>query len=317
MKTNLTLTLILFLMMIFFPFIALMGGNSTDGTAEPTTTEEAIETVSVFSDSSGKITEMTAEDYVFGSVCAEMPASFHEEALKAQAVASYTYMKWIKENSDNASSFGADITDSASVHQAFLTDEALKEKWGTSYEIYRQKVKGAVESVLFEYLSYENETAMIVYHALSSGQTHSAEEVWNSSVPYLKSVTAPGDKLSPDFSETVTLTKAEFVSAFENAEENDADKICKNATEDENGYVSELSFGDKTLSKTDIRYAFSLASPYFKLKKDGDSFVFTVYGKGHGIGMSQYSADYMARQGSTYEEILEHFYSGTDLVRVQ
>ncbi len=317
MKTNLTLTLILFLMMVFLPFIALVGGDSANSTAENTTTEASIENVSVLSASTGKITEMNVSDYVFGSVCAEMPAFFHEEALKAQAVASYTYMKWLKENSDSISSIGADITDNPSTHQAFLTDEELKNKWGSSYDIFSEKVKDAVESVLFEYVSYENETAMTVYHALSPGETHSAEEVWKSAVPYLKSVTAPGDKLSPDFSQSVTLTEAEFISAFDGAAESDADKIFKSADEDENGYINELSFGDKVLNKTDIRSAYSLASPYFRLKKDGDSYVFTVYGKGHGIGMSQYSADYMARQGSTYEEILAHFYRGTDLVRVQ
>ncbi len=317
MKTYLTLAFILFLMLIFFPFIALLCGSSADGTAEPTAEENKPETVSVFSASTGKITEMATEDYVFGAVCAEMPASYHKEALKAQAVASYTYMKWIKENSDNPSSFGADITDSPATHQAFCTDEELREKWGTSYDIYYKKVKDAVDSVLFEYLSYENETAMTVFHAISPGDTHSSEEVWNSTVPYLKAVTAPGDKLSPDFTKTVTLTKAEFVSAFEGAEENDSEMIFKSATKDKNGYTNKLSFTDKALSETDIRSAFSLPSPYFKLQEDGDSFVFTVYGRGHGIGMSQYSADYMARQGNTYEEILSYFYSGTDLVRVQ
>lgn len=321
MKTNLILTLILFLMMIFLPLIALMSTNTSDNTSEATTskaqTEAATETVSVFSDSTGKVTEMSVEDYIFGSVCAEMPASFHEEALKAQAVACYTYMKWIKENSDNSSYTGADITDSSAVHQAFLTEEELRKKWGTSYDIYCEKVKDAVESVLFEYLTYENETAMTVFHALSTGETHSSEEVWNSATPYLQSVTAPGDKLSPDFSNTVTLTAAEFAGAFEGATENDADKILKSASEDENGFISELSFGNKTLSRTDIRSVLSLDSPYFKVKNDGDSYIFTVYGKGHGIGMSQYSADYMARQGSTYEEILKHFYKDTSLVRSQ
>ncbi len=317
MKTNLTLAFILFLMLIFLPFITLIGNNSSGSDTEATASESTAETVSVFTSSTGKVTQMKAEDYVFKCVCAEMPASFHKEALKAQAVASYTYMKWIKENSDNPSAYGADITDNSALHQAFITDEELREKWGNSYEIYKEKVKDAVSSVLFEYLTYENETAMTVYHALSSGNTHSAEEVWNTSVPYLKNVNAPGDKLSPDFSSTVKLSASEFVSAFENAAVAEADNIYKSAEKDSNGYINRLTYSDKALTRTDIRSAFSLASPYFTLKKDGTDFIFTVYGKGHGIGMSQYSADYMARQGSTYEEILAHFYCGTNLVRVQ
>lgn len=317
MKTNLILTLILFLMMLFFPFIALLNSNEVNNNSEATAKELSSETVSVLSSATGKVTEMNIKDYVFGAVCAEMPASFHEEAIKAQAVVCYTYMKWIKENADNAASINADITDSAATHQAFVTVDELKEKWGTSYNIYYQKVKDAVESVLFEYLVYENETAMTVFHALSPSRTHSAEEVWNSALPYLQSVTAPGDKLSPDYSETVALTLSDFLSAFEDAEEGDINEIIDSAKEDSDGLITELSFGEKILSKTDIRSAFSLNSPYFSIRKEDDSLVFTVYGKGHGIGMSQYSADYMARQGSSYKEILSHFYKDTDLVKAQ
>lgn len=317
MKTNLILTVILFLMMLFFPFIALInGGNKEDGVPDGKT-EVLSDTVTVLSSSTGEIAEMKTEEYIFGAVCAEMPASYHEEALKAQAVACYTYLKWIRENSDNPEKIGADISDSASEHQAYITNEELKEKWGSSYEIYREKVKDAVESVLYEYLEYEEKTAMTVFHALSPGKTHSSEEIWNSEVPYLKSVTAPGDKLSPDFSATVTLTYSEFLSAFEGSKESDIEKILSSASKDSDDYVKELSFNEKNFSSTDIRSAFSLKSPYFTVENSDNSVIFTVFGKGHGIGMSQYSADYMARQGSTYKEILLHFYEGTKLVKAQ
>lgn len=323
MKKLLIMTVILFLIMVFFPLFALVDReesitDSAQTTAAESTAdnaeneEKAKETVSLMASATGKVTEMTAGEYVYGAVCAEMPASFHSEALKAQAVACYTYMKWLKENADNPSE--ADITDSSALHQAYLSEEELKERWGSSYDIYSEKVKSAVESVLCEYLSYNNETAMTVYHGLSPGRTVSAAEIWGSDVPYLQSATAPGDSLSPDISSEVRLTDEEFVKPFSGAEEKEAESIFKGISKDEEGFVSSISYGKLKLSSTDLRSVYSLKSPFFKAEKDGNGVLLTVYGKGHGVGMSQYSADYMARQGSTYKEILAHFYQGTELI---
>ncbi len=325
MKSHLILTVILFLILVFFPLIGLADNSADeDKTSEvqsatekepETTTQEtettASETVSLTVSATGKVTEMSVEEYVYGVVCAEMPASFHTEALKAQAVACYTYLKWLKENADNSDE--GDITDSASVHQAYITEDELRERWGTSYDIYSEKVKNAVESVLFEFLTYKGETAMTVFHGLSPGRTVSASQIWKTDVPYLKSVTAPGDSLSPDITEEITLTEKDFVKPFKTADEKDADSIFKSIKENENGFVSEISFGKDTLSPTDLRSAYGLKSPHFKAEKTEKGILLTVYGKGHGVGMSQYSADYMARQGSTYKEILAHFYEGTVL----
>lgn len=323
MKKLLIMTVILFLIMVFFPLFALVDReesitDSAQTTAAESTAdnaeneEKAQETVSLMASATGKVTEMTAGEYVYGAVCAEMPASFHSEALKAQAVACYTYMKWLKENADNPSA--ADITDSSALHQAYLSEEELKERWGSSYDIYSEKVKSAVESVLCEYLSYNNETAMTVYHGLSPGRTVSAAEIWGSDVPYLQSVTAPGDSLSPDISSEVRLTDEEFVKPFSGAEEKEAESIFKGISKDEEGFVSSISYGKLKLSSTDLRSVYSLKSPFFKAEMDENGVLLTVYGKGHGVGMSQYSADYMARQGSTYKEILAHFYQGTELI---
>ncbi len=321
MKNHIIMTVIIFLITLFFPFITLIEKDEkqTQNTTETvsveqstqTSAEQSAETVSVKVSATGKTEEMSAEEYVYGAVCAEMPASFHYEALKAQAVACYTYMKWLKENADNISPFKADITDSSAIHQAFITEEELKEKWGSSYHIYSEKVKEAVKSVMNEYLAYNGETAMTVFHGLSPGVTKSSAEVWKSDLPYLRSVTAPGDKLSPDFTSVVTLSEDDFAKPFGKA---DADALIKSAKKDTEGYISEISYNNKTLSATDLRSAYALKSPFFSIDKTDDGIVFTVYGKGHGVGMSQYSADYMARQGSTYKEILAHFYKGTELV---
>ncbi len=324
MKTNLIMTLILFLMMIFVPLITIADSkeNKSAVPSEQTTTivendeKEAEttgatqETVTLTVSATGKVTEMSAEDYIYGAVCAEMPASFHKEALKAQAVASYTYMKWLKENADNPS----DISDNPNIHQAFITEDELKEKWGNSYSIYSQKVRESVESVMYEYLAYNGETAMTVFHGLSPGKTASSADIWGNPVPYLKSVTAPGDKLSPDITTEVKLSKKEFVKPFGKADEEDFDAVFKGIKENDTGLINEITFNKQTLSSTDLRSAYNLRSPYFRAEKTKEGAKLTVYGKGHGVGMSQYSADYMARQGSSYKEILAHFYSGTMLI---
>lgn len=322
MKNHLIMTAILFMIMIFFPLITLIDGGedkkesitqyTTTNSETDSYTEKPTETeiVSLTISATGMIKEMTVEEYVYGTVCAEMPASFHEEALKAQAIACYTYMKWLKENADNT--LASDITDSSSIHQAFITEDELRKRWGNSYDIYSEKVKKAVNSVLYEYLTYENEAAMTVYHGLSPGRTISASQIWKSEVAYLQSVTAPGDKLSPDINTEVTLTKEDFVAPFDGTTGENADEILKGIKKNDE-FVSEISYKNKVLTATDLRSAYGLKSPYFTIKKTNEGILLTVYGKGHGVGMSQYSADYMARQGSNYKEILAHFYKGTEL----
>ena len=320
MKIHLIMTAILFLLMIFLPLIALVPDQDskneavTESTLKSDTTAEANKqktkeenkTVSLVT-ASGKTVYMNTEDYIYGAVCAEMPASFHTEALKAQAVACYTYLKWLRENADNSQI----LTDNPSVHQAYITDSELKEKWGSSYDIYSNKVRDAVSEVINEYLTYKGETAMTVYHALSPGKTLGAEAVWGNAVPYLDSVTAPGDTLSPDAISNVILTKRELTDVF--GEDADLKKIYEGIKTDESGCVTSITYKNNTLTATDLRSAFSLKSPVFKADFKEDKITLTVYGKGHGVGMSQYSADYMARQGSSYKEILAHFYKGTEL----
>lgn len=321
MKTNLILTLILTAFLLFFPFVVFAVNNSySEDTSQSDSTETKLseetetindETVSVLSVSTGKVTEVSLFDYLVGTVSAEMPASYHEEALKAQTVACYTYLRWLKENSESDTS---DITNSSNKHQAYLTYNELKEKWGKNYDIYLNKIKNVVSSVSNEFIEYKGETAMTVYHAISSGKTNSADEVWNSPVDYLVSVSAPGDKLSEKYKNTVKISTEDFLEKLSDLNINiKEEQITECFYCDETGYFTNLKYKEKTLYASDLRSAFSLDSLNYKIKTSDDEVVFIVFGKGHGVGMSQNSADYMARQGYTYREILEHFYKGTNI----
>lgn len=314
MKNYLLSALFLCFLIAFAPFLTLI---SLETDADDTTVQlNDISDVKirVLQVSSSRILETDITEYLIGAVASEMPASFSEEALKAQAVASYTYLKWILLNSDNAENGIWDISDDSNTHQGFLSKEQMKERWGEKYDTYYEKLKRIVDETEKEYIAYENEPILAVFHAISAGSTADSKDIWGNSLPYLVSVDAPGDKLSPELISTNTFTYDELSALFEGldgADKKDRIKIISSA---ESGYVKEISIGNSTVSGTELKTLLKLKSTNFTLKATDSKVEFTVYGKGHGLGMSQYSADFMARQGYNYKEILEHFYPGTELL---
>lgn len=326
MKIYFILTAVISAFLLLFP-LACVGVSqsqrqSTADTAESAQeeteaeTEPLAQTVSVLRTSSGKINTLDMKDYIIGVVAAEMPAEYEEDALKAQAVAAYTYTKWLMENADNPQG-EADISDDAQSHQGYLDEKQLKEKWGNQFESRYEKIAQCVGEVYGEYLTYEGRAVLSCFHALSPGRTADAKAVWGSDIPYLKSVSAPGDLLSPDIDSEHTLSVEEFqklCASLDGAKlDENEEKWLGKAEKEDNGFIKTIVIGEKRFSANEIRNAFSLESPYFTLSYSGESFVFKVKGRGHGLGMSQYSADYMARQGSDYKEILLHFYSGVKI----
>ena len=286
--------------------------------AEKTSTQE--ETIRVFKTATGKVSNVTLFDYIVGTVAGEMPASFSDEALKAQTVASFTYAKWIKENQNEAEKDDSDITDSSSAHQCYLDTAEQKEKWGENYEACRAKIEKAVESVFGEYLTYDGKTAMTVFHALSAGQTQSAEEIWGKSIPYLISVEAFTDEELSIKETELSFSAEEFKRLFEKSTEiklaeGQIKKWAQVKEKTEGGYIKKLKVGTQIFTANEVKEILSLPGTAFKAKLENNNFIFTVYGKGHGVGMSQYSADYMARQKKSYKEILSHFYPGTILTK--
>lgn len=271
------------------------------------------DSVRVMRTATGEETNISLFEYIVGTVAGEMPASFSQEALKAQAVVSYTYAKWIAEQ-DGYNDY---ITDSSSLHQKYIDKTEQKEKWKSTYDANRARIEKAVRSVYGEYLTFENKTAMTVFHALSSGSTLSAKEVWGDEVPYLVSVEAPGDKIAEKYESAISITDVEFKELFEAEgvvfENDDLTTWISIKEKTEKNYIRTLTVSSKDFTSREIRKILSLPGNSFNVKAEGNSFLFTVHGKGHGVGMSQYSADFMARQGKSYSEILAHFYPGTSI----
>ena len=320
------------LLMILIPLVSLRGGqgagNKEQGAGEtgipPATTAAAAseatraaqreDTIQVARTSSGKTETVALREYLVGCVAAEMEAGSHMEALKAQAVASYTYARYRLEIGGKEA-----LSDSGKSDQGYQSAEERKRRWGENFGLYEAKVGQAVDAVLGQSVTYEGRPVLAAYCAVSGGRTESAENYWGDKLPYLSSVDSPGDTLSPDYSRTVSLEAGEVKKALEKADGvklgKDPAKWFGEAKRSEAGTVLEIQVGGKKMPGRALRALLDLRSANFTIvynDKD-DTFGIKCLGYGHGVGMSQHGADFMARQGSGYKEILEHYYTGCEV----
>lgn len=267
----------------------------------------------------GALTQVSARDYLIGAVAAEMPASYPEEALKAQAVLCHTYIERIRLQNRKAppkSLMGADISDDPSSYQGWLSEEQMQLEYGAHYDEYRAKIAAAVDAAGGLLLCWEEQPVIAAYHALSPGMTESAANVWGAEVPYLTPVSSRWDaSVAP---ETVTLS-AETVRAALSAAvpgltlPESLAKWFGDAETSASGTVLQIRCGNSTLTGQTVREALALRSAAFTVSAQAGSLQFTVSGAGHGVGMSQYGAGQMAKKGSSFAEILAHYYPGTTL----
>lgn len=322
LRTYLILSIIIALSMILCPIAAVgSGGEEAEGEAvqSAAAVNDGGEYISVMSPSTGDINRVGMREYIVGCVAAEMPALYHSEALKAQAVASYTYAKKVLEQNKNGKNSllgNADITDSPDTHQGYIDEADRKEKWGDDFEEYESKIKAAVDEVFGIYMTYNGETVLAAYHSISAGVTQSAENLWGTEIPYLISVESRGDKLSPDYISEYVFDEKEFKSLAKDCGvklSGDADEWVDEVKINGNGYASAVVMGGKEIAASKFREAFSLRSACFDIGYSDGEFTVTCKGYGHGAGMSQYGADYMARQGLTWREILLHYYTGVEI----
>ena len=320
MKKFLSMILLSAVVIIILP-VALLKENLTpsETTFIPQTStaqvSENTNTLTVFRSVSQENVEIDFFEYVCGSVAAEMPLSYHEEALKAQAIACYTNALRLKNTSKNDALYH--ISDDSSIHQGYLNREQREEKWGEDFEKYENKLESIVKSVENLAIYHENELCVAAFHAICSGKTETAENIWGEKVPYLTSVKSSGDNLSPQYSSVVVFEKDEFIEIAKDLTESKEIKKLKNSIEikekSKAGTVLKVMLDKKEFTGDEIRKAFSLRSPVFTIETTEKTVAFNVTGYGHGVGMSQYGADFMARQGSSYEEILKHYYKGIEI----
>lgn len=261
------------------------------------------------------LTEMELEEYLLGVIAAEMPASFEREALKAQAVAARSYALYCAKSGRHG---GAVCTDH-NCCQSWLGDDALKAQWGENYELYRGSLAAAASATAGQYLSYNGEPVFAAFHSSSAAATEDCSSVW-AATPYLVSVSSPetADDV-PGYVSYVRCTPLDFrdtvLYAYPEADFTSAEsQWVGGLSRDASGRVASAILGGVSVDGVTLRSLFKLRSTAFELCYDGESFLFTVTGYGHGVGMSQYGANVMAREGADYTEILAHYYTGTTLV---
>ncbi len=299
-------------------------GNGTQGeeTAPPSDGEETEPadtdtsmTVTVLDADTGKNMTMSLEEYITCVVAAEMPYTFHTEALKAQAVAARSYcLHKIKNGLTHEG--GADVCTSYAHCAAYVSEEELIEKYGESAAArVLKKVREAVEATAGEIVTYRGEPALALFHASSFGRTEASENVWGGKLPYLVSVSTPEE----DSVSTVTVTDGELKKLFAASAtiEVSAGKTGRLTSEiNDSGRQSVLYYGASGLKAKKLRTLLGLRSCDFEYEKTSDGWLFTVHGHGHGVGMSQYGANAMAIEGKTYKEILTHYYTGVAVERI-
>lgn len=271
--------------------------------------------------SAGKSLTVSEKDYVIGAVMAEIPPSYHTQAIMAQAVAVHTYAAVLREQqreNPDASLNGADLTTDSTTHQGYVSVEQAKEMYGDNFEVYYQKISEAVEQVWNEILTYDGTPITAVFHAISPGTTESSENIWGKALPYLVPVASSWDELASGYQSEASFTEAQMKStlsqSFTGMDFGQAAKNWfSNLEYSESGTVLSADVCGKTVTGGEIRTALNLRSAAFEVSFSGGSFTFSVKGYGHGVGLSQNGADFMARQGKTYREILSHYYPGTEI----
>ncbi|MDE6454383.1 MAG: stage II sporulation protein D [Dysosmobacter sp.] len=262
-----------------------------------------------------EVLEMDLGTYLVGVVRAEMPASFEQEALKAQAVAARTYTLYKLQSSGNHGE-AADICTDHTCCQAYAGEDAARANWGEQAGAYEAKVEAAVRETDGETVLYGGVPILAVFHSSSAGLTRAAGEVWVNDLPYLQAVDSPepGDRI-PNYYSRVEFTaeelKAKLQTAFPGADlSGGMEGWLKDPAADSAGSVDTLSVGGMTAKGTQVRSALGLRSACFTWEAQEGKMVFFVTGYGHGVGLSQYGAGAMAAAGADYREILTHYYTG-------
>ena len=308
--------IIIFLSSIIFPIPCAFGVKSENPTKKVT----AEKTFKVFLHDEKKVITLSEKDYICGVVAAEIGGDNHEEALKAQAVAAYSMAVYVKNHGgDKKELMGADFSDDYSTFQSYMSKEQFKKREGDGAEADYKKIEKAVDDVYGEILMFDGTPAESVYHAISSGRTESSEVAFGSKKEYLTPVPSVGDLLSKDYQSEVTVSSKqlkEALSEYEIKWTDDAEKWFSDWEISQSGTVKNVSVCQSRLSGSKIRSALKLRSANFEVSFKDDEFTFICRGYGHGVGMSQNGAEYMAQNGSTYKEILLWYYPGCTISKI-
>lgn len=273
---------------------------------------------------SGTVMALSPFDYICGVTAAEIPITFHPEAIKAQAVAAHSYalrQVGLQLQNPDPDLKGAYLSTDPAHFQAYLSREERQSLWGEQFEQNEGILEAAVSEVLGCILVSGGEPVAAAFHSISSGRTESAADVWGRDLPCLAAVDSPEDAENPQMYSEVTVSTAEAAAILSSCAEGvtlpeDPAGWIAVTSRTESGMVKAAKVGGAEVSGDTLRTAFGLASANFTVSCGGGQLTFSVKGRGHGVGMSQYGADAMAQAGSSWREILARYYPGAEIAEV-
>lgn len=284
--------------------------------------DSASKTIKLLHSETGQIEELNLDEYLYGVVSSEMPASFEMEALKAQAVVARTYTIYQTTN-NSCKHENADICDNYACCQAWISKEDRFAKWDAEEaESNWNKIVEAVNSTSGKIITYNGEPINAFFHSNSGGVTESSVNIWGGvDYPYLKSVETAGEEGYRQYSSQAQFSKQDLLNKIKEKypdceidfARQDSIQILEYTT---SGRVKTIKFGNKEIAGTEARSILGLKSTNFTFSINGDIVTFSVTGYGHGVGMSQTGADALAKSGSNYEEIIKHFYTDVEIIEL-
>ncbi|MEN2767316.1 stage II sporulation protein D [Ornithinibacillus xuwenensis] len=271
--------------------------------------EDSAVEVAVMRSQTEQIENVPLETYVSRVVAAEMPVEFETEALKAQALAARTFIvnQLLFKEKDTESDVSDTIMD-----QVYKDESELRAKWGNDYNKNMEKITEAVLATKDQILTYNNEPITPQFFSTSNGYTENSEDYWSNEIPYLRSVASPWDEVSPYYldQETFTLEAVETALGIDLPNNK---QLAIEATRTESQRVDELKLEGSLFTGREVREKLQLRSNDFTIEQKDNYLIFTTKGNGHGVGMSQYGANGMAKEGKNYEEIVKYYYKGIEI----
>ena len=278
--------------------------------------------LTVFNSSNNTTEQVELEEYLVGVLAGEMPPTYHNEALKAQAIAARSFILSKAAECMMGSAApehnGAMVCTDYKHCKAWQSIDDVKKKWDTRFaDDYEAKIRQAVKQTSGEYMVYDNKVVKAYFYAISSGRTENCAEIWGKDIPYLKSVASREDIGTDGYESMSTYPKDLFLQklrSISNYEQTDI--TIGEIKRTQGGSVSEITIGGNAYTGEKIREVFNLRSANFEILINGDKITFRVKGYGHGVGMSQNGANVLAQDGKTSREILKHYYSGVDIVNL-
>ena len=263
--------------------------------------------IRVYRDDTGTVDKVPIEEYIVGVLAGEMPVEFELEALKAQAVAARSYvMVQVERNIKK----DYDVIDTVT-NQVYLDKERLATVWKESYTDNINKIKTAVLATKGEYISYNGKVAEALFFSTSPGVTENSEDVFSSEVAYLRSVDSAWDEISPVYVTNKTFYLEEFYELLGLDYDENLNVEVTEATS--TGRIKKIKINDRVLTGSMICSKLGLRSTFFEIIKEDNKIIIKNKGYGHGVGMSQYGAEGMARAGYNYKDILKHYYTGIEI----